>query len=265
MFFRTKSLRRLPGANTTDPRNGFTCLHYASLNGHKYVFRYFLIFDFNYNLSCRNIVRLLLDHGANPNVVDHNGSSPLHLAAWTGDYEIVELLANIINNHQKADINLVNKDNETALHSACQYGHTAVVSLLLTKGGDPRIRNVRGETSLDLAAQYGRFETVEMLLGVRFELLEDFSTNRRIDGSNQLSSHSPLHLASRNGHKTIVKLLLEMGFDVNYLVGVDCFVFYFFNIFCDIRLATEQLYTRPFFVERLKLFGYSLRLVLTSI
>lgn len=168
---------------------------------------------------------MLLEHGANPNVVDHNGSPPLHLAAWTGDYEIVELLANIANNHQRTDINLANKDNETALHSACQYGHRAVVSLLLAKGGDPRIRNVRGETPLDLAAQYGRFETVEMLVNVRFELLEEFSTNRRIDGSSHLPTHSPLHLASRNGHKTIVKLLLEMGFDVNYLVSFVLLLF----------------------------------------
>lgn len=49
-----------------------------------------------------------------------------------------------------------NKDDETALHSAAQYGHTAVVSLLLEYACDPGIRNCRGETALDLAAQYGR-------------------------------------------------------------------------------------------------------------
>ena len=52
----------------------------------------------------RDIVHLLLEHGANPNIVDHNGSSPLHLASWTGDYEVVNML--IANANQKADINL---------------------------------------------------------------------------------------------------------------------------------------------------------------
>lgn len=40
----------------------------------------------------RDIVALLLSHEANPNVVDNKGSSALHLAAWTGDYEIVSML-----------------------------------------------------------------------------------------------------------------------------------------------------------------------------
>lgn len=49
-----------------------------------------------------------------------------------------------------------NKDDETALHCAAQYGHTEVVKLLLEYSCDPLIRNKRGETALDLAAQYGR-------------------------------------------------------------------------------------------------------------
>ena len=35
---------------------------------------------------------VLLRHDANPNLVDNKGSSPLHLAAWTGDHEIVSML-----------------------------------------------------------------------------------------------------------------------------------------------------------------------------
>lgn len=55
---------------------------------------------------------------------------------------------------------LQTKDSETALHSAAQYGHTAVVEQLLENACDPSIRNNRGETALDLAAQYGRYEFV---------------------------------------------------------------------------------------------------------
>ncbi|KAI2808806.1 Ankyrin repeat [Blomia tropicalis] len=184
----------------------FTCLHYASLNGHK------------------DIVNLLLEHGANPNIVDHNGSSPLHLASWTGDYEVVNMLITTVN--QKADINLKNKDNETALHSACQYGHTPVVSLLLSKGADPFIRNIRSETALDLSAQYGRLDTIELLLRMRFDLLKDYLPINRdplIHSMHKPSMvrHSPLHLASRNGHKAVVKLLLDLDFDVDYLVCIS--------------------------------------------
>lgn len=117
-----------------------------------------------------------------------------------------------------------NKDNETALHSACQYGHTPVVSLLLTQGADPFVQNIRQETPLDLASQYGRLETIELLLRIRFDLLNEYlPTSKSSNNNGNLNSvirrqHSPLHLASRNGHKPIVKLLLDLGFDVNYLV-----------------------------------------------
>jgi len=38
------------------------------------------------------VVRLLLQYEASTNVVDAKGSSPLHLAAWAGDAEIVRLI-----------------------------------------------------------------------------------------------------------------------------------------------------------------------------
>lgn len=119
-----------------------------------------------------------------------------------------------------------NKDNETALHSACQYGHTPVVSLLLTQGADPFVQNIRHETPLDLASQYGRLETIELLLRIRFDLLNEYLPTNRNNNQNSVirRPHSPLHLASRNGHKSIVKLLLDLGFDVNYLV-MACIIF----------------------------------------
>lgn len=47
---------------------------------------------FCYCFDCREIVKLLLTHEANINVVDSKGLSSLHLAAWSGDEEIVRLL-----------------------------------------------------------------------------------------------------------------------------------------------------------------------------
>lgn len=38
------------------------------------------------------MVKLLLQYEASTNVVDAKGSSPLHLAAWAGDAEIVRLI-----------------------------------------------------------------------------------------------------------------------------------------------------------------------------
>ncbi|GAB6021253.1 hypothetical protein CHUAL_003868 [Chamberlinius hualienensis] len=182
------SLRRGPGANVQDT-SGYTPLHHAALNGHK------------------DIVTLLLNNDASPNVTDHKGSSPIHLGAWTGNTEIVKLL--LIHSNVPPNVNLTNGDGDTPLHCAAQYGNVEVVNLLLQHQCDPTVRNNREETALDLAAQYGRLETVEALLRTHPELLTACPTSTR--------RHSALHLASRNGHKEVVKVLLTFGFPINTL------------------------------------------------
>lgn len=82
-----------------------------------------------------------------------------------------------------------------------------VVNLLLQNNCDPTICNTKEETALDLAAQYGRLETVETLVKTHPELLTSSHTKR----------HSALHLASRNGHKPVVQVLLNSGFPVGTL------------------------------------------------
>ncbi|KAJ3630726.1 hypothetical protein MTP99_011904 [Tenebrio molitor] len=183
------SLRRGPGANVQDS-SGYSALHHAALNGH------------------REIVKLLLEHDASANIVDVKGSSPLHLAAWSGNVDIVRLL---LSGPSICNVNLTTKDDETALHCAAQYGHTTVVSLLLQHACDAGIRNCRGETALDLAAQYGRLETVELLVRTDPSLIQCL----RRAAPDTVYPHTPLHLASRNGHKAVVEVLLGAGFSVN--------------------------------------------------
>ncbi|XP_024944118.1 uncharacterized protein LOC107271110 isoform X2 [Cephus cinctus] len=157
----------------------------------------------------RDVVKLLLQYEASTNVVDAKGSSPLHLAAWAGDAEIVRLI--LCQGPSVPNVNLATKDNETALHCASQYGHTEVVAQLLQYGCDPSIRNSRGESALDLAAQYGRLETVELLVRTHPELIASL----RSSSSSLIFPHTPLHLASRNGHRAVVEVLLAAGVDVN--------------------------------------------------
>uniref|UniRef100_A0ABD2XRP4 Ankyrin repeat and SAM domain-containing protein 1A n=1 Tax=Trichogramma kaykai TaxID=54128 RepID=A0ABD2XRP4_9HYME len=184
------SLRRGPGANVQDS-SGYSALHHAALNGH------------------REVVKLLLQYEASTNIVDSKGSSPLHLAAWSGNSEIVRLI--LTQGPSVPNVNLLTKDTESPLHCAAQYGHTEVVGQLLQAGCDPSIRNSRGESALDLAAQYGRLETVELLVRAHPELIQSL----RSSSSSLIFPHTPLHLASRNGHRACVEVLLDAGVDVN--------------------------------------------------
>lgn len=119
-------------------------------------------------------------------------------------------------------------DNETPLHCAAQHGHTGALTTLLAHGANPNMANNRGEKPLDLAAQYGRIQAVQMLIRAHPDLLvpykySDDDDNRSTDDkysdidTGKILNHSPLHLASRNGHKTVVEVLLTAGVNVNLL------------------------------------------------
>ena len=52
------------------------------------------------------------------------------------------------------------------LHQAAQHGHTAVVSLLLSKSTSQiHLKDKRGRTGLHLAAAHGHIDMVALLIG----------------------------------------------------------------------------------------------------
>ncbi|CAH2055772.1 unnamed protein product, partial [Iphiclides podalirius] len=190
--FDVDSLRRGAGVNVQDD-NGYTPLHHACLRGHK------------------EIVRLLLSVDALPCAVDKKGATPLHLAAWKGDSDIVSML--LAHNNPTVNIDQWTSDQETALLIAAQFGYVDVVAQLLARGADAELRNMKDESALDLAAQYGRLETVQHMLRVRPLLVQPYKYPSCRD--KIFSSSTPLHRASKNGHKEVVSALLDAGFDPN--------------------------------------------------
>ena len=57
-----------------------------------------------------NVVKLLLDKGAGPNVADCHGETPLHAAAMNGQRHVMKILLN-----RGADPNKENVDGKTPL------------------------------------------------------------------------------------------------------------------------------------------------------
>lgn len=92
------------------------------------------------------IVKYLLDNGADCNIKDKNGWTPLFWASWSGMDEIAALLID-----QCPVVNDATDKQWTPLMAASMKGWNNVVELLLKKGADTELKNNEGHTALDLA------------------------------------------------------------------------------------------------------------------
>ncbi|MBM4092954.1 MAG: hypothetical protein FJ276_26625, partial [Planctomycetes bacterium] len=80
-----------------------------------------------------DIADVLLSHGANIDVLDGNGNTPLYMAAAKGNLPMTEFFL-----ARGANVNSRNHRGETPLDGANSYGHRKVVSFLQSKGGKTR-------------------------------------------------------------------------------------------------------------------------------
>ncbi|XP_032397833.1 caskin-2 isoform X2 [Etheostoma spectabile] len=170
--------------------DGFSALHHAALTG------------------TPELLSLLLEAQATVDIKDINGMRPLHYAAWQGKADSVLLLL-----RAGASVNSTSHDGQMPLHLSAQYGHYEVSEMLLQHQSNPCLMNKAKKTPLDLTCEFGRLKVAQLLLSSNMvaALLEGEGGHDSLDPP----STTPLHLAARNGHKDIIKLLLKAGIDIN--------------------------------------------------
>ncbi|POM76379.1 Ankyrin repeat domain containing hypothetical protein [Phytophthora palmivora] len=85
-----------------------------------------------------------------------NGDRALHVAVMFEMQEVVEILAG----SEKIDLNALNDSGQT-----CLFGCSGVelVKLLVSKGVDPKVKDIDGETALSMAQALGDDEVAEYL------------------------------------------------------------------------------------------------------
>jgi uncharacterized protein len=113
-----------------------------------------------------NVVLLLLDRGANLHARDKEGRTALiaascncAVATMNDAYDVVEVLL-----HKGADVNAHSNDGTTALMAAAGgFGGSAIVKLLLEHGADPRAKDSAGSTALSFALKTGRKDKIELI------------------------------------------------------------------------------------------------------
>jgi len=146
-----------------------------------------------------DVVRVLLDHGANVNMTDKKNKTPLNLAFSGGHLEIMRMLL-----EHGADVDVPDRAYGLISHVASQYGQVEVVHLLLRHNANVNAPGYMNWTPLHSASDTGHAKVVQLLL------------DHGADINAQSKAHNtPLRNAVKNGHLKVVRLLLEHGADVN--------------------------------------------------
>ncbi|XP_075909005.1 uncharacterized protein LOC116955179 [Petromyzon marinus] len=186
---RKKGTTKQSNVNLQDD-DGMSLLHHACLSG------------------SAGVVTALLDGHCTVDISDSKGLRPLHYAAWQGSADTVQALLKA-----GASANLPSHEQRTPLHLASQHGHHHAAEVLLQHRADPCVRDAAGKTALSLACEFGRLQVVRLLLGshVSPRLLEG-APSEQGDGT---VGNSPIHLAAKNGHADITRMLILEGVDLN--------------------------------------------------
>ncbi|KAL8797765.1 MAG: hypothetical protein Q9195_000117 [Heterodermia aff. obscurata] len=219
-FGHTKPMRILLEAEANrelEDHNGYTALALAAFHGHVAAVR--LLIEHKADVNARNklgdtammqairknltddyveIVQLLVKSGANAELPNQSGVTPLMKAAEVSEGDAGTIVEHLLQNGAAVDA----KDHEgrTALMRAILGGSRTTHELLIDQGADLEDRDALGVTSLILAAGYSDRNTVEFLLdrGADIEARDNFGL-------------TPLMKAGKCGTADTVNLLLDRG------------------------------------------------------
>jgi hypothetical protein len=140
-------------------------------------------------------VRSLITAGADVNLGNIHGTTPLHLAASKGMSDMYNFLL-----VKGADPNKPDEEGSSPVMAAAFHGHVDAVRSLVHHGGKIETRNIRGESAVFLAAQNGHPGVIPVLL----------SLGADVNQSDNMGA-TPLFIAALQGHTTVLRALFACG------------------------------------------------------
>ncbi|KAM0910157.1 hypothetical protein ACQ4PT_014312 [Festuca glaucescens] len=146
-----------------------------------------------------DIVRYLLDHGANTDHVDKRGFTPLHEAVKIGHCEIVELLLS-----RGTYVDPFSTIYGTPLHVAAQHKQDGAMKILLDHHADCNKILDSFKSPLMIAIFSRSVKCVNLLLEAGADV-------------KGIRTATPMQAAARNGLTDVLKPLLDAGADPNVL------------------------------------------------
>ena len=122
-----------------------------------------------------DVVRVLLEGGADVEASVFNNNTALHFAAFNGCVDVCRLLLD-----WGANVDSLRHRKYTPLLEAARGGHLSVVKLLVERGADVRLRNVFGRNASEEARYFGKTDVADWLDAVvkNCGLKENVSTRK---------------------------------------------------------------------------------------
>ena len=199
-----------------------------------------------------DVVRLLLDRGANPRVLDIYNRTIVHSAGVNGQDEVLRVL---FEKPRGVDINAQGTNGRTALHDAAYFDYQSTIQILFDNGARTDIHDNANRSPLGVAKDNNNLGALDLLtrlrrqeqnqdestgrlrhadtsiksnemgfltavqLGMR-DAVQSFIARSEVDDETDLNlvdldRHSGLHIAVKEGHLEILEMLIEAGVDVN--------------------------------------------------
>ncbi|XP_046346459.2 transient receptor potential cation channel subfamily A member 1 homolog isoform X2 [Haliotis rufescens] len=181
--------------------------------------------------SGEGCISFLIKTGAEVNVVDIYGQTPLHYAAMSGNENAARVLLNL------TDIYLDAQDMQgvTALHTAAVHSQEGVAAMLIEAGANVRCKDIGMATPLHHACSKGNVSFVQMLFDAASGRAEGWVMVSSMLTDRDVEESTCLHLAVDNGHYDVAKLFLEKYADVNVPRKHDIYPLHLAAMSGDIR------------------------------
>uniref|UniRef100_A0ABD2WCP8 Uncharacterized protein n=1 Tax=Trichogramma kaykai TaxID=54128 RepID=A0ABD2WCP8_9HYME len=199
ILFKLSKAKNWPVQVNAREKSGNTPLHSAlSYNNHK-------------------VATLLLKNGADPNLANEDGETPLHIICMRScDDDLLEIFFKICNDiKQTVQVNAQDKLGRTSLHYALYYGHKKMTESLLRRGSDPNVANEKGSTPLHVIskANHDNYELVKLF----FKINDERKQKLQVDARDK-KGRSALQWAVANVLPGVVDVFLDHGADLSSFV-----------------------------------------------
>uniref|UniRef100_A0ABD2WSE2 Uncharacterized protein n=1 Tax=Trichogramma kaykai TaxID=54128 RepID=A0ABD2WSE2_9HYME len=163
--------------------------------------------------------KFLLESGADPNLVNENGVTPLHCICDVDDDndDLAKMLFEISHRKlQSVKVNAVDNSGRTPLHYALRKGRKKrIVEILLKNDADPNVADVDGSTPLHILCNRSRYTDKNEELSELLFLIKDGTHQPLKVEAQDKWVRTPLHLALIENQEKMIQLLLRQGANPN--------------------------------------------------